>query len=62
MGHISCAVDLKEDRFSSVATGSISGFLRLFFGRSGISVPHRDSHSREPGKPSRYPTQNTRFP
>jgi hypothetical protein len=30
IGHISWAVDLKENRFSSLATGSIAGFLRLF--------------------------------
>jgi len=35
IGHISCAVDLKENRFSSVATGSIAGFLRLFLDAQG---------------------------
>ena len=35
IGHISWAVDLKENRFSSVATGSISGFLRLFLDAQG---------------------------
>jgi hypothetical protein len=35
IGHISWAVDLKESRFSSVATGSIAGFLRLFLDAQG---------------------------
>jgi hypothetical protein len=35
IGHISWAVDLKEHRFSSVATGSIAGFLRLFLDAQG---------------------------
>ena len=35
IGHISWAVDLQENRFSSVATGSISGFLRLFLDAQG---------------------------
>jgi hypothetical protein len=35
IGHISWTVDLKENRFSSVATGSISGFLRLFLDAQG---------------------------
>jgi hypothetical protein len=35
IGHISWAVDLKENRFRSVATGSISGFLRLFWDAQG---------------------------
>ena len=35
IGHISWAVDLKENRFSSVATGSISGVLRLFLDAQG---------------------------
>ncbi len=35
IGHISWAVDLKENRFISVATGSISGFLRLFLDAQG---------------------------
>jgi hypothetical protein len=35
IGHISWAVDLKENRFRSVATGSISGFLRLFLDAQG---------------------------
>jgi hypothetical protein len=34
IGHISWAVDFKENRFSSVATGSISGFLKLFLDES----------------------------
>ena len=35
IGHISWAVDLKENRFSAVATGSIAGFLRLFLDAQG---------------------------
>ena len=35
IGHISWVVDLKENRFSSVATGSIAGFLRLFLDAQG---------------------------
>src|SRR6476659_5578878 len=35
IGHISWVVDLKEHRFSSVATGSIAGFLRLFLDAQG---------------------------
>jgi hypothetical protein len=35
IGHISWAVDLKNNRFSSVATGSIAGFLRLFLDAQG---------------------------
>src|SRR5215831_12699636 len=35
IGHISWANDLKENRFSSVATGSIAGFLRLFLDAQG---------------------------
>jgi hypothetical protein len=35
IGHISWAVDLKEHRFSSIATGSIAGFLRLFLDAQG---------------------------
>src|SRR5271163_3288014 len=38
IGHISWAVDLKENRFSSVATGSIAGFLRLFLDAQGSVV------------------------
>jgi uncharacterized protein DUF3108 len=34
-GQISWAVDLKENRFSSLAIGSIAGFLRLFFDAQG---------------------------
>src|ERR1700722_5872341 len=30
IGHISWVVDLKENHFTSVATGSIAGLLRLF--------------------------------
>jgi Protein of unknown function (DUF3108) len=35
IGHISWAIDLKENRFSSMATGSIAGFLRLFLDAQG---------------------------
>jgi hypothetical protein len=35
IGHISWAVDVKENHFSSVATGSIAGFLRLFLDAQG---------------------------
>src|SRR5215471_10171008 len=35
IGYISWAVDVKENRFSSVATGSIAGFLRLFLVAQG---------------------------
>jgi hypothetical protein len=35
IGHISWVVDLKENHFSSVATGSIGGFLRLFLDAQG---------------------------
>ena len=38
IGHISWAVDLKESRFSSVATGSIAGFLRMFLDAQGSVV------------------------
>ena len=35
IGHISSVVDLQGNRFNSVATGSISGFLRLFLDAQG---------------------------
>jgi hypothetical protein len=35
IGHISWTIDLNENRFSSVATGSIAGFLRLFLDAQG---------------------------
>jgi Protein of unknown function (DUF3108) len=35
IGHISWAVDVKDNHFSSVATGSIAGFLRLFLDAQG---------------------------
>ena len=35
IGHISWVVDLKENHFSSVATGSIAGLLRLFLDAQG---------------------------
>ena len=38
IGHISWAVDLKENRYSSVATGSIAGFLRMLFDAQGSVV------------------------
>ena len=36
IGHISWAVYLKENSFSSVATGSIAGFLRVFWDAQGM--------------------------
>ena len=45
IGHISWAVDLKENRFNSVATGSIAGFLRLFLDAQG-SVAERGGGGR----------------
>src|ERR1700722_9341643 len=35
IGHISWVIDLGANRFSSVATGSIAGFLRLFLDAQG---------------------------
>jgi hypothetical protein len=35
IGHISWVVDLKENHFTSVATGSIAGLLRLFLDAQG---------------------------
>jgi hypothetical protein len=35
IGHISWAINFKDNRFSSMATGSISGFLRLFLDAEG---------------------------
>jgi Protein of unknown function (DUF3108) len=53
IGHISWTVDLKEHRFSSVATGSIAGFLRVFWDAQGIvSAEGRLSGGRP--KPSKF--------
>jgi Protein of unknown function (DUF3108) len=38
IGHISWTIDLNNSRFSSVATGSIAGFLRLFLDAQGSVV------------------------
>jgi hypothetical protein len=38
IGHISWTIDLNSSRFSSVATGSIAGFLRLFLDAQGSVV------------------------
>jgi Protein of unknown function (DUF3108) len=38
IGHISWTIDLNNSRFSSVATGSIAGFLRLFLNAQGSVV------------------------
>jgi hypothetical protein len=54
IGHVSWVVDLKENRFTSVATGSIAGFLRLFLDAQG-SVAAEGRLSR--GKRS-YPSFN----
>jgi hypothetical protein len=53
IGHISWTVDLNESRFTSVATGSIAGFLRLFLDAQGIvSAEGRLSGGRP--KPSKF--------
>src|SRR6516165_2998178 len=47
IGHISWAIDLKENHFSSMATGSIAGFLRLFLDAQGsVSAEGRLSHGK----------------
>ena len=38
IGHISWTIDLNNNRFRSVATGSIVGFLRLFLDAQGSVV------------------------
>jgi hypothetical protein len=38
IGHISWTIDLNSSRFSSMATGSIAGFLRLFLDAQGSVV------------------------
>jgi Protein of unknown function (DUF3108) len=38
IGHISWTIDLNGSSFSSVATGSIAGFLRLFLDAQGSVV------------------------
>ncbi len=53
IGHISWAVDLKENSFSSVATGSIAGFLRVFWDAQGmVSAEGRFSGGKP--KPSKF--------
>jgi hypothetical protein len=47
IGHISWTIDLNNRRFSSVATGSIAGFLRLFLDAQGSVVAEgRLSHGK----------------
>jgi hypothetical protein len=47
IGHISWTIDLNNSRFSSVATGSIAGFLRLFSDAQGSVVAEgRLSHGK----------------
>jgi len=53
IGHISWTVDLKESRFSSVATGSIAGFLRLFLDAQG-SVAAQGRLSNGKPVPSKF--------
>ena len=53
IGHISWAVDLKESRFSSVATGSIAGFLRMFLDAQGSVVAEGRLFAGKP-IPSRF--------
>jgi Protein of unknown function (DUF3108) len=53
IGHISWAVDLNENRFSSVATGSIAGFLRLFLDAQG-SVAAEGRLSASKPAPSKF--------
>ncbi len=48
IGHISWAVDLQENRFKSAATGSISGFLRLFLDAHGSVAAHGALSSGKP--------------
>jgi hypothetical protein len=48
IGHISWAVDLQENRFKSVAAGSISGFLRLFLDAHGSVAVHGALSSGKP--------------
>ena len=48
IGHISWVIDLKENRFSSVATGSIAGFLRLFLDSRLLAAPGSLSHTGPP--------------
>jgi hypothetical protein len=45
IGHISWTVDLKESRFTSVATGSIAGFLRLFLDAQGSVAKRKRAYS-----------------
>jgi hypothetical protein len=53
IGHISWVVDLKENHFSSVATGSIAGLLRLFLDAQG-SVAAEGRLSRGKPVPSKF--------
>src|SRR6476661_1953469 len=53
IGHISWTVDLKESRFSSVATGLIAGFLRLFLDAQG-SVAAQGRLSNGKPVPSKF--------
>ena len=53
IGHISWTVDLKESRFTSVATGSIAGFLRLFLDAQG-SVAAQGRLSNGKPVPSKF--------
>ena len=52
IGHISWVVDLKENRFSSVATGSIAGFLRLFLDAQGSVTAEGCLSCGKPAHPS----------
>jgi Protein of unknown function (DUF3108) len=53
IGYISWAIDLKENRFSSVATGSIAGFLRLLFDAQGMVSAEGHLRKGKP-KPSKF--------
>ena len=53
IGHVSWTVDLKESRFTSVATGSIAGFLRLFLDAQG-SVAAQGRLSNGKPVPSKF--------
>jgi hypothetical protein len=53
IGHISWAVELKAKGFSSVATGSIAGFLRIFLDAQGV-VSAEGHLTRGKPKPSKF--------
>jgi Protein of unknown function (DUF3108) len=53
IGHISWAVELKANGFSSVATGSIAGFLRIFLDAQGV-VSAEGHLTRGKPKPSKF--------